>query len=158
FLVFLLALLGLLSLLGFGLALGITLGLAFTLGLLLTLLNDFRFSRSHRRVRHHFWSPNHFFFHRGDVRDHLVFVGQELQLFAVWQILHAHFNAEHEMADVHFEVLRDVGRKALHLDLTQQLFEDAALRLHTFSLALEHDRNGDRQPLVHGDALQVYVE
>src|SRR4029077_18438065 len=110
FLVFLLALLGLLSLLGFGLALGIALGLAFTLGLLLTLLNDFRFSRSCRRVRHHLRSRNHFFLHRRDVRDHLVFVGQELQLFAVRQVLHAHFNAKHEVADVHFEVLRNVRR------------------------------------------------
>src|SRR5260370_1561406 len=100
FLVFLFALL---SLLGLSLTLGLALGLAFTLGLLLALLNNFRFSRSCRRLRHHLRSRNHFFLHRGHVRDHLVLIGQELQLLVVREVFHAHFDAEHKVADVHVD-------------------------------------------------------
>src|ERR1039458_9221423 len=156
---FFLFLLGLLGLgFGLGLAFNLALGLAFTLGLLLALLNDFGFSRSCRRLRHRLRSRNHFFLHRGHVRDHLVLVGQKLQLFVVREVFHPHFDTEYKVADVQFDGLRNIRRKALNLDLTQQLLEDAALRLHALGLALEHDGNRDRQPLVHRDALQVHVK
>src|ERR1700691_5273528 len=115
---FLIFLLGLLSLLGLRLTFGIALGL-FTLGILLALLNDFGFSRGCRRVRHHFGSRNHFLFHRGDVRDHLVLFGQELQLFIVRNVLHAHFDVKHQVADIHFDVFRNIRRKTLNLNLAQ---------------------------------------
>ncbi len=53
---------------------------------------------------------------------------------------------------------RNIRRKTLDLDLTQQLLQDAALRLHALGLAFEHDRNRDRQFLIHGDALQIHVQ
>jgi len=42
------------------------------------------------------------------------------------KILHAHFDTEHEVADVHFDILWDVRRQALNLDRAQQLLENAA--------------------------------
>jgi len=70
----------------------------------------------------------------------------------------AHFDAEHQMADIDFNVFRNVRRKTLNLDFTQQLLEDAAFRLHAHRFALEHHRNRDGQLLIHRDALQIHVQ
>src|SRR3984957_720324 len=152
FLVFLLGLFGLC------LALGIAFALSFTLGILLTLLNDFRFCRSRRRIRHCFRSRNHFFLDGGDMGDHLVLVSQELQLRIVRQIFHAHFDAEYQVTDIDFNVLRNIRGQTLNLDLAHELFENAAFGLHADRFTLEDNGDGNGQLLVHCDALQIDME
>ena len=46
----------------------------------------------------------------------------------------------------------------LELDLAIDEVDDAALLLDALGLALEHDRHGDRQHLVHRDLVEVGVE
>src|ERR1700688_2475290 len=127
FLVFLLGLLSLLS--GLGLTLGIALAFL-TLSFLLTLLNNFGFSRSRRRIRNRFRSRNHFFLHSRDVRDHLIFFCEELQLRVMRKIFHPNFHAKHEVTDIDLDIFRNVGWKTLNLNLARQLLKNATLRLH----------------------------
>src|ERR1019366_7186609 len=51
----------------------------------------------------------------------------------------AHFHAKRKVADIDFDRFRNIDRKALNLDLAQQLLENAALLLHARRFALEHN-------------------
>ena len=52
----------------------------------------------------------------------------------------------------------NVGRQALHLDVAGDEVEDAALQLDAARLALEHDRHGDGDRLVHRQLIEVGVQ
>ena len=55
-------------------------------------------------------------------------------------------------------LLRDVRRQALDLEVAVDEVEDAALLLDALRLALDDDRDGHRQQLVHRDAIEVGVQ
>ena len=73
-------------------------------------------------------------------------------------VAHAHALVQHQLADVDLDVLRNVGRQALDLDLAADELEDAALLLDALRLALDDDRNGDLEHAVHRDAVEVGVQ
>ena len=52
---------------------------------------------------------------------------------------------QHELADVHLDVLGNVGRETLDLDLAADELEEAALLLHALGLAFDDDRDGHPQ-------------
>ena len=66
--------------------------------------------------------------------------------------------AEHQLGDVDLDVLGDVRRQALDLDLAVHEVEQAALLLDALRLALDGDRHRDGEQLVHRDAVEVGVE
>ena len=58
----------------------------------------------------------------------------------VGQVAHADRLVQHQLGDVDVDVLGNVGRQALHLDLARHEVEHAALLLDALRLALEDDR------------------
>ena len=65
---------------------------------------------------------------------------------------------QHQIADVDLDVLGNIRRQALDLDLAPDELEQAALLLHALRLALHQHRNGDAQHPVHRDAVEVRVQ
>ena len=65
---------------------------------------------------------------------------------------------QHQLADVDLDVLGNVGRQTLDLDLAADELEDAALLLDALRLALDDDRNRDLKHAVHRDAVEVRVQ
>ena len=76
----------------------------------------------------------------------------------VAQVPHAHALVQHQLADVDGDVLGNVARQHFDLDLAVHEVDDAALLLDALGLALEDDRDRDRQHLVHRDLIEVGVE
>ena len=64
---------------------------------------------------------------------------------SVGDVADAHALVQHQLADVDLDVLRNVGRQALDLDLAADELEDAALLLHALRLALDDDRDRDAE-------------
>ena len=73
-------------------------------------------------------------------------------------VAHADALVQHQLADVDLDVLGNVGRQALDLDLAADELEDAALLLDALRLALDDHRNRDLQHAVHRDAVEVGVQ
>ena len=127
---------------------------------LLALLDDLRLGRRSRRARRcrirHAGTSSTF----GMMTWSSIVSGSvdRLPLRIGRDILHADALADHELADVHFDVVRNVGRQALDFDLAMHDVEHAALLLDALRLALRHDRHLDAEQLVHRDAIEVGVQ
>ena len=65
--------------------------------------------------------------------------------------------ADAELRDVELDVLRQVARQGLDLNLVRVLGEDAAERLDALGLADEHDRDRGLDRPVHAHLEQVEV-
>ncbi len=63
-----------------------------------------------------------------------------------------------QLADVHVDVLGDVRRQTLDLNLAGHEVEQAALQLHALGLALQQHRHGHDDRLVHRELVEVGVE
>jgi len=74
------------------------------------------------------------------------------------EIADAHAVVQHQLGDVDGDVLGNVRRQALDVDLAVHEVDDAALRLDALRLAREMHRDGDPQHLVHRDAIEVGVQ
>ncbi len=74
------------------------------------------------------------------------------------QVPDAHALIQHQLADVDGDVLGNVTRQHFDLDLAIHEVDDATLLLDALGLALEDDRDRDRQHLVHRDLIEVGVE
>ena len=61
----------------------------------------------------------------------------------VGDVAHADALVQHQLADVDLDVLGNVARQALDLDLAADELEDAALLLDALRLALDDDRDRD---------------
>ena len=59
------------------------------------------------------------------------------------EVAHADALVQHQLADVDLDVLGNVGREALDLDLAADELEEAALLLDALRLALDDDRDRD---------------
>ena len=77
---------------------------------------------------------------------------------SVWHVAHADALVQHQLGDVDGDVLRNVARQRLDLDLAVHEVDDAALLLDALGFALQHDRHGDGERLVHRDLVEVDVE
>jgi hypothetical protein len=73
------------------------------------------------------------------------------------QIGHVQRLAQRHRTDVDLDLLRNVGRQALDLDVAQVVLENSALRLDAFGLAGQHDRHFETNARRHRDALQIDV-
>ena len=69
-----------------------------------------------------------------------------------------HALIQHQLADVDGDVLGYVARQHFDLDLAIHEVDDATLLLDALGLALEDDRDRDRQHLVHRDLIEVGME
>ena len=65
---------------------------------------------------------------------------------------------QRELAHIHVDVLGDVRRQALHLDVARHEVEQAALLLDARRLALHDDGHGDDDRLVHRELVEVRVQ
>ena len=65
---------------------------------------------------------------------------------------------QHQLADVDVDVLGNVGRQALHLDLAGHEIQQAALLLDARRLALDDDRHRHDDGLVHRELVEVGVQ
>jgi hypothetical protein len=65
---------------------------------------------------------------------------------------------DHQLADVHREVLRDFFRQAFNLDFARDHFEQPALHLHAWGLTVREHGHGNADALGEIDALQVDVQ
>ena len=85
-----------------------------------------------------FGRRRHFLGLRHDhVDEHHVGVAERLPLRVGRDVAHADALVQHQLADVDLDVLRNVGRQALDLDLAADELEDAALLLDALRLALD---------------------
>ena len=71
------------------------------------------------------------------VDEHHVGVAHRLPLRIDRDVAHADALVQHQLADVDLDVLGNVGRQALDLDLAADELEDAALLLDALRLALD---------------------
>jgi len=92
------------------------------------------------------------------VDDQRVGVTHRRPLGVARQILQPDALADHQLADVDGQALRDVAGQTLDLDLTVREVDDAALELDALGLALQRDDHGDRDRLVHLQAVEVGVQ
>jgi hypothetical protein len=93
------------------------------------------------------------------VDDHHVRIARRLPLDAFGlQVTDADAFVEHQLADVDGDVLRNLGRQHLDLDLAVHEVDDASLLLDPLRLSLQHDGDGDGDGLVHRDLVEVGVE
>ena len=69
--------------------------------------------------------------------EHQVGVADRRPLRVGRDVAHAHALVQHQLADVDLDVLRNVARQALDLDLAPHELEDAALLLDALRLALD---------------------
>ncbi len=92
------------------------------------------------------------------VDEHHVHLADRRPLRVGGDVAHAHALVQHQLADVDLDVLRNVARQALDLDLAADELEDAALLLDALRLALDDDRNRDLEDAVHRDAVEVGVQ
>ena len=73
-------------------------------------------------------------------------------------VAHANALAHHQLRHVDVDVLGDVGRQALDLDLAAHELEDATLLLDALRLAPHVERDRHLDGTVHRDAIEVGVE
>ena len=71
------------------------------------------------------------------------------------EVAHADAVVQHQLRDVHDDVLGNVRRQTLDDELAVHEVDDAALRLDALGLAGEVHRHGHAQHLVHRDAIEV---
>jgi hypothetical protein len=82
------------------------------------------------------------------VDDHYLRLHQHLHLVGELQVRHAQVLAELEVRDVDHDLLGDVGRQALDLELARHEVDDASLQLDADRGALELDVHLDGEQLV----------
>jgi hypothetical protein len=92
------------------------------------------------------------------VDEHRVRVVQRLPLRVLRQIAQPDSLVEHQLADVDVDVLGNVLRQALHLQLTRHEVEHAALELGALRLANDQDRHRHGDRAIHRELIEVGVQ
>src|SRR5207244_13427117 len=95
---------------------------------------------------------------RHDVHDHHVGVADRRPLHALDEVAHAHALVQHQLADVHVDVLGDVAGQTVDLDLTIEEVDDPAVLIGALRFTFEYYRNGDGDRIVHRDLVYVLDE
>ena len=90
--------------------------------------------------------------------DHHVGIAHRLPLRLDGEVADADTLVQHQLADVDLDVLRNVGREALDLDLAANELEETALLLHALGLAFDDDRDGHPKDAVHDHAVEIRVQ